>query len=339
MQHYLRLSIPITLLVSGWLGGCSQQNSFTATTPQTSDVPLTQVRGQEENIVLPEEEVVIETLAPGPEDAEPGEISDEGVQTEEKPTLTVILPSHDMRIGSAPMQVTSKLSTQVEAPDVRYVLSGPAGIELGTINAAGLYTTPSQAAAEFELTITSIWLKDETVQGSDKLKVIPASQIFVACVKDSVSFPITADVYTLPVNTSVLPDFAQIPNAKVAKVCMDQYNIATRDWTAGFPGVANLFEWFGLQTKATLIVPTTGSYTLRLTSDDGSKLYIDQQLLINNDGTHSTKALEATVQMTAGEHELKLDYFQGPRTQIALELFWKVPGSASFVYVPKAAFK
>lgn len=71
----------------------------------------------------------------------------------------------------------------------------------------------------------------------------------------------------------------------------------------------------------------------------GKPIYINGNLLIDNDGQHAPTAKEATITLAAGEHTLLLDYFQGPRYQIALELFWKTPGSTAYVYVPKASFK
>jgi len=36
-------------------------------------------------------------------------------------------------------------------------------------------------------------------------------------------------------------------------------------------------------------VPADGQYTFYTSSDDGSKLYIDNQLVVNNDGEHSLR--------------------------------------------------
>jgi hypothetical protein len=87
------------------------------------------------------------------------------------------------------------------------------------------------------------------------------------------------------------------------------------------------------------VAAADGNYQFKLNSDDGAKLYIDGQLVIDNDGQHAPTAKEASVYLTAGEHALTIDYFQGPRYQIALELYWKTPGTSSYIYVPKASFK
>ncbi|MCW5625793.1 MAG: hypothetical protein KIT73_13865, partial [Burkholderiales bacterium] len=53
-----------------------------------------------------------------------------------------------------------------------------------------------------------------------------------------------------------------------------------------------------------------GPVTFHVTSDDGSKLFIDGQLVVNNDGvkTQMTEA-SGTRTLTAGWHDIRLDYF------------------------------
>src|SRR5687768_18342236 len=50
-------------------------------------------------------------------------------------------------------------------------------------------------------------------------------------------------------------------------------------------------------------ITTAGSYTFRLTSDDGSRLLIDNALVINHDGLHGATPMEGTVTLTTGRSE------------------------------------
>ena len=61
---------------------------------------------------------------------------------------------------------------------------------------------------------------------------------------------------------------------------------------------------------ANLTVPTAGTYTFRLTSDDGSELLIDDALVINHDGLHGADRQGRHVDLTAGIHALRIDYFE-----------------------------
>jgi hypothetical protein len=252
-------------------------------------------------------------------------------------TFEILVPSTSLRAGSAPMQATARISGQTTAAQVTWSVKSSGAQSAGSIDETGLYTAPATGGG-YDITISAALIDDPTVSASVTVKIVANEQIFVGCQQGSEFFPITADVYQLPEGTKKLPDFSTI-GAKLTKVCMDQYSVAPRDWSTGFPGITDLFEWFALRTTTRLVVPADGTYTFRLNSDDGAKLYINGNLVIDNDGQHAPTAKDATITLTAGEHALAIDYFQGPRYQIALELYWKTPGASTFVYVPKASFK
>jgi glucose/arabinose dehydrogenase len=83
-------------------------------------------------------------------------------------------------------------------------------------------------------------------------------------------------------------------------------------------------------------VTTAGSYTFRLTSDDGSRLLIDNSTVIDHDGLHGPEAKDGTVTLTPGYHALRIEHFENGGDQ-QLTLAWRVPGSTSFVVVPTTA--
>ena len=67
-------------------------------------------------------------------------------------------------------------------------------------------------------------------------------------------------------------------------------------------------------------------------------LYLDGTKIIDNDGVHATKAVTTTMDLTAGQKAIAVDYFQGPRYHITLQLLWKVPGSDEYTVIPKEYF-
>ncbi|AKZ60298.1 putative large multifunctional secreted protein [Streptomyces ambofaciens ATCC 23877] len=79
----------------------------------------------------------------------------------------------------------------------------------------------------------------------------------------------------------------------------------------------------------------SGGYTFRLTSDDGSRLWIDDQLVINHDGLHGPDPKDATVDLTAGSHSLRIEHFERDGGQ-QLTLSWKPPGASAFSVVPNS---
>lgn len=252
-------------------------------------------------------------------------------------TLSVTLPVNEIRSGSKTLQASAIVKNS-EKDAVNWTVAGPAGVPAGTIDAKGLYTSPETLKAVVEVSITARLASDEKVFDSKTLKVVPAEQIFVGCKEGSQVFPIKAQVFRLPVDTQKLPDFDTIASEQLSTVCMDQFNVPERSFNDGFPGVEGLNEWFALHTSGKLKISTAGNYEFRLISDDGSMLYIDGATVVDNNGLHSARAAEGSVTLTAGNHDLVLDYYQGPADRIALELHWKIPGSSEFVVVPSDAF-
>jgi hypothetical protein len=72
-------------------------------------------------------------------------------------------------------------------------------------------------------------------------------------------------------------------------------------------------------------VERAGKYTFYLNSDDGSKLYIDDELVIDNDGDHSLLELTGEKQLTGGSHKVRIEFFEAGGEAI-LELDLAGPG-------------
>lgn len=147
---------------------------------------------------------------------------------------------------------------------------------------------------------------------------------------------LTGQLYFLPENTQKLPDFTQLEPQ--GTVYTTNLNIAPRNFEEGFPEVTDRFEWFGLQYKGTLHIKTAGVYTFALSSDDGAKLYIGPQLVVDNDFHHNARRSSGTIQLEAGDYPLTLEYFQGPRYEIALQLFVTPPGQAEQIFDSTLAY-
>jgi hypothetical protein len=109
-------------------------------------------------------------------------------------------------------------------------------------------------------------------------------------------------------------------------------NIPTQDFRAGFPGVTKKTEWFAIDYTGKFWIETAGSYKFIITSDDGSKLYIDDRLIIDNDGLHSAITKDGTEELTRGVHQIRVSYFQGPGFEIALILKIEPPGLPARVF-------
>lgn len=133
-------------------------------------------------------------------------------------------------------------------------------------------------------------------------------------------------IYLLTDYADALPRFN--PKRSVGTIYATSLNIPRQSFMAGFPGITNRFEWFAIDYTGKFWVETPGQYAFRLASDDGSKLWIDDRLVIDNDGLHDVIELTATATLSRGVHHLRLAYFQGPRVYLALVFSVKRPGEA-----------
>ncbi|MFJ3407576.1 family 16 glycoside hydrolase [Promicromonospora sp. NPDC090134] len=94
-------------------------------------------------------------------------------------------------------------------------------------------------------------------------------------------------------------------------------------------------ERFIAHALANLNVPVEGNYEFRLTSDDGSRLVIDDAVVVDHDGLHGESSKEGTVALGAGYHDLRVEYFDNTNDNI-LRLEWRTPGTSDFVVVPSS---
>ena len=82
---------------------------------------------------------------------------------------------------------------------------------------------------------------------------------------------------------------------------------------------------FIVKFDANLHIEKAGKYTFYTHSDDGSRLYIDGQLVVDNDGVHPPTDKAGAVQLTAGDHPIIVTYFQeGGGYEFKTE--WEGPG-------------
>ena len=134
------------------------------------------------------------------------------------------------------------------------------------------------------------------------------------------------DVYQLAPWTTNLPHFSELD--AIAPLYATSYGVYSRFFTAGIPGVTSRTEWFGINYQGTFGVDRPGKYEFDLISDDGAKVYVDNKLVASADAIHPVQRLRGKIQLDSGVHDMRVSYFQGPRTEVALVLLVKPPGSS-----------
>ena len=80
-------------------------------------------------------------------------------------------------------------------------------------------------------------------------------------------------------------------------------------------------DLFAARYQGSFNLPNSGAFTFYLNSDDGAELYIDGNLVVDNDGLHADRLVTSTIALDQGAHTIDVRYFE--RTGFAtLDLDW-----------------
>lgn len=221
--------------------------------------------------------------------------------------------------GATPTTTATGTATPAPAP------TGPAVGAPGTNPGVGAPTTPVKPGGPLTASKPSGFL----LRPLEATKVIKQPTSFGLPTPSPTT--IRGDVYAIAEGTKNLPaNWLEMPI--LATLYTSDWNVSPRKFTEGFPGVSNRVEWFGIHWEGKFTVKAGGSFDFRLVSDDGARVWIDGVLTIDNDGAHPPKEAKGSAALNIGEHNLVVDYFQGPKYEIALQLFVKPVGQAEKVF-------
>jgi hypothetical protein len=133
--------------------------------------------------------------------------------------------------------------------------------------------------------------------------------------------------YVLPDSTKSIPPTAGL--VPFAALYTDRFDIQPQEFSSGFPGALMQNEWFLIRYEGEFRVPGAGQWQFRVISDDGARLYVDDKIVVDNDGVHTAKTTDGQATLTPGPHWLTLDYFQAAKGQIALTVLMGQGGKLS----------
>lgn len=175
----------------------------------------------------------------------------------------------------------------------------------------------------------------------------------------------TGDVSGIPVSTGRFDVTITVTDTR------GESNVVTREWTVGEPadleysvysgdwnalpdfaaltpeetgktgafdiGVASASDYFGVRFSGAIRIEQAGNYTFYTASDDGSRLYIDGRLVVDNDGLHGIVEEQGSVNLSAGFHAIRVDYFEKAGGE-ALRVQVAGPGIGKRAVSPDALF-
>lgn len=104
-------------------------------------------------------------------------------------------------------------------------------------------------------------------------------------------------------------DFPEFPATKAPDLKRVDKTINFDSTQDNWPGT-DLKDFFYIRWTGTIRVPAEGKYTFFLDSDDGSRLFIDGKPVVDNGGAHAMEEVSGSLQLTAGDHALKVEFFE-----------------------------
>ena len=138
--------------------------------------------------------------------------------------------------------------------------------------------------------------------------------------------------YALSSRPGDLPDFSLLTPCQTRIEHAINHTEAT-----SWPGVpVSATRLFASRHAGRLFVPSTGDWTFLLESAEGSRLYLDGALVVDNGGAHTRRTRSGTVRLAYGFHDFEVLHFtQGaPPT---LRLHWQ-PSGSSWSNIPQTRY-
>ncbi|MED5308940.1 MAG: PA14 domain-containing protein, partial [Candidatus Thermoplasmatota archaeon] len=134
-------------------------------------------------------------------------------------------------------------------------------------------------------------------------------------------------------NTASMPDLID----RVPDHIRIESSLAYSSSGNAYPGLDDRFKnnW-GARFSGLIQIPETGNWTFYLNSDDGSELWIDGLSAIQNYGSHGMVEYSTSMNLTAGLHDFRVEFFQGGGPH-GLIVSWKGP-NVSKSSIPASAY-
>ncbi|MBC7834800.1 MAG: alpha-L-fucosidase [Phycisphaerales bacterium] len=176
-----------------------------------------------------------------------------------------------------------------KAPAIRYTLDGAAPTA-----ASPLYTGPFTIDHSCTVTAQS-FVNDKPVSGPASLQFSQVTPM-PASAPETTRRGLYCDWYEGEWDS--LPDFESIRQRGRAIVN-----------DVSLPAAPTPAERIARRYIGFIRVPADDVYEFELTSDDGSRLLIDDQVIVNNDGLHTAVPKRGTAALAAGLHPIVVEYF------------------------------
>jgi len=213
---------------------------------------------------------------------------------------TIDVLANDFDVNGDTFTITSFAATSAQGATItRSVGSGPSGRD------RLIYTPASSSFAgtdSFSYTIADAGGLPRT--GTVNVSVLDPA-LFRAPENPTYTAPGVGVSYYATTQLSFLPDFDTL--TAYASEIVGSVNYPSTDGNFAGSGraddVAAVFSGY-------IDIPMPGTYILSVSSDDGSKLYIGEQVVADSDGLHGMQEASGSIDLQAGRHACRVEFFE-----------------------------
>lgn len=142
---------------------------------------------------------------------------------------------------------------------------------------------------------------------------------------------LVGNYYFLKKSVPELPSIAADAMPSIRRVDSQINFTNTTDFYPGLP----FNDYFFVRWTGKIRIPKAATYTFHVSSDDGARLFLYDREILNNDGIHETSEKSGAVELPAGDHDIRLEYYEEKNLSECL-LSWSFPGQDKEL-IPEAA--
>ena len=202
----------------------------------------------------------------------------------------------------------------------------------------GTYAFILDSSGSAQLSIDDKSLVESRGGRAQATKLLPAGfhSIAVSCVEEGEGGSLKLSWITPGGQEEVIPQNALYAQQLSRFGLLGRYYPGAENW-AGQPAVVQIDPFiapndvlhapFSIEWEGKLYAPTTGRYLFATNSDDGSFLYVNGQLVVDNGGHHGDRYVEGWIDLQQGFQDIWIRYFQDDGGR-KIELWWMPPGGS-----------
>ncbi|KAJ9439440.1 PA14 superfamily domain [Diplonema papillatum] len=217
----------------------------------------------------------------------------------------------------------------------RMYIDGVRIINNGGVGAVYLLTGKHEVRIEFFLSFFHQYLRWQWQQPGEDMVVVPKERLnplFCPAIDEAGRCEATGmrtALYRADAG-KYMGDFANFETRNPDEIWKDGRNV---DFSHDEWSLAGYDDNFASRHSGYLVVPVPGNYTFFLTSDDGSRMFLEGVEIISNGGIHGKKTVDATLCLESRKYEVRIEFFELLDGQM-LKWEWLQPGNTDKVVVP-----